>query len=85
MNRLNLYSLESSKTKNNKVVCDREKIIFFCGKLKMSCNKEDILEYDNEADYTNALDDSDVDEIEDEMKLTCVCDGGSEEYRSDDK
>jgi len=48
-------------------------------------NKEDILEYDNEADYTNALDDSDVDEIEDEMKLTCVCDGGSEEYRSDDK
>ncbi len=83
MNRLNLYSLKSSKPKNNKIVCDREKIVFFRWKLKMACNKEDILEYDNEADYTNALDDSDIDEIEDEMKLTCNTE--SEEYRSDDK
>jgi hypothetical protein len=46
----------------------------------MSYNKDDILEQDNEDDnYTNALDDSDLDEIADELKL--ICNTESDEYR----
>ena len=46
----------------------------------MSYSKEDIFEHDNKEDYcTNSLDDSDVDEIADEMKL--VCNTESDEYR----
>jgi hypothetical protein len=46
----------------------------------MSYNKEDILEEDDETDkYMKALDDSDVDDIEEEFKT--VCDVGSKEYR----
>ena len=46
----------------------------------MSYSKEDIFEHDNDEDnYTNALDNSDVDEIADEMKLICTTE--SDEYR----
>ena len=45
----------------------------------MSSNKEDIVAQLNEDNYTNVLEDSDVDDIADEMKL--MCDMESEEYR----
>jgi hypothetical protein len=46
----------------------------------MSYNKEDILEQDDETDkYMRALDDSDVDDIEEQLKT--VCNVESEEYR----
>ena len=45
----------------------------------MSSNKEDIVAQLNEDNYTNVLEDSDVDDIADEMKL--ICDIESEEYR----
>ena len=46
----------------------------------MSYNKEDILEQDDETDkYMRALDDSDVDDIEEQ--LNTVCNVESEEYR----
>ena len=45
----------------------------------MSSDKEDIVEQLNEDNYTNVLEDSDVDDIADEMKL--MCDIESEEYR----
>jgi hypothetical protein len=46
----------------------------------MSYSTEDILEKDDETDkYTRALDDSDVDDIEEEFKTGCNVE--SEEYR----
>ena len=45
----------------------------------MSSYKEDIVAQLNEDNYTNVLEDSDVDDIADEMKL--MCDIESEEYR----
>ena len=45
----------------------------------MSSDKEDIVAQVNEDNYTNVLEDSDVDDIADEMKL--MCDIESEEYR----
>ena len=45
----------------------------------MSSDKEDIVTQLNEDNYTNVLEDSDVDNIADEMKL--MCDIESEEYR----
>ena len=45
----------------------------------MSSDKEDIVAQLNEDNYTNVLEDSDVDDIADEMKL--MCDIESEEYR----
>ena len=45
----------------------------------MSNDKEDIVAQLNEDNYTNVLEDSDVDDIADEMKL--MCDIESEEYR----
>ena len=45
----------------------------------MSGDKEDIVAQLNEDNYTNVLEDSDVDDIADEMKL--MCDIESEEYR----
>ena len=45
----------------------------------MSSNKEDIVAQLNEDNYTNVLEDSDVDDIADKMKL--ICDIESEEYR----
>ena len=45
----------------------------------MSSDKEDIVAQLNEGNYTNVLEDSDVDDIADEMKL--MCDIESEEYR----
>ena len=46
----------------------------------MSYNKEDILEQDDETDkYMRALDDSDIDDIEEQLKT--VCNVESEEYR----
>ena len=45
----------------------------------MSSDKEDIVPQLNEDNYTNVLEDSDVDDIADEMKLKC--DIESEEYR----
>ena len=44
----------------------------------MSSDKEDIVAQLNEDNYTNVLEDSDVDDIADEMKL--MCDIESEEY-----
>jgi len=45
----------------------------------MSYSKENILEQDDETDkYSKALDDSDVDDIEEELK---TCNIESEEYR----
>ncbi|CAF2002945.1 unnamed protein product [Rotaria magnacalcarata] len=49
----------------------------------MSCNKQDIVKQQNEEDnYANPLEDSDVDEITEEMKL--ICDVESDEYSDDD-
>ena len=45
----------------------------------MSSDKEDIVAQVNEDNYTNVLEDSDVDDIADEMKL--MCDIESEECR----
>lgn len=45
----------------------------------MTSDKEDIIEQLNEDNYINVLEDSDVDDIADELKLTC--DIESEEYR----
>jgi hypothetical protein len=45
----------------------------------MAYNQEDILEQDNEVECMNVLDDSDVDDITEEMKLTR--DTESDEYR----
>ena len=45
----------------------------------MSSDKEDIVAQLNEGNYTNVLEDSNVDDIADEMKL--MCDIESEEYR----
>ena len=45
----------------------------------MSSDKEDIVAQLNEDNYTNVLEDSNVDDIADEMKL--MCDIESEEYR----
>ena len=46
----------------------------------MSHNKNSILEYDiDEDNCTSVLDDSDVDEIVEEMKL--MCNNESDEYR----
>ena len=45
----------------------------------MSSDKEDIVAQLNEDNYTNDLEDSDIDDIADEMKL--MCDIESEEYR----
>ena len=45
----------------------------------MSSDKDDIVAQLNEDNYTNVLEDSDVDDIADEMKL--MCDIESEEYR----
>ena len=45
----------------------------------MSSDKEGIVAQLNEDNYTNVLEDSDVDDIADEMKL--MCDIESEEYR----
>ena len=45
----------------------------------MSSDKEDIVAQLNEDNYTNVLEDSDVDDIADEMKL--MCDIETEEYR----
>ena len=45
----------------------------------MSSDMEDIVAQLNEDNYTNVLEDSDVDDIADEMKL--MCDIESEEYR----
>ena len=45
----------------------------------MSSDKEDIVAQLNEDNYTNVLEDSDIDDIADEMKL--MCDIESEEYR----
>ena len=45
----------------------------------MSSDKEDIVAQLNEDNYTNVFEDSDVDDIADEIKL--MCDIESEEYR----
>ena len=45
----------------------------------MSSDKENIVAQLNEDNYTNVLEDSDVDDIADEMKL--MCDIESEEYK----
>ena len=45
----------------------------------MSSDKEDIVAQVNEDNYTNVLEDPDIDDIADEMKL--MCDIESEEYR----
>ena len=45
----------------------------------MSNDKEDIVAQLNEDNYTNVLEDSDVDDIADEMEL--MCDIESEEYK----
>ena len=45
----------------------------------MTSDKEDIVAQLNEDNYTNVLEDSDVDDIADEMKL--MYDIESEEYR----
>ena len=45
----------------------------------MSSDKENIVAQLNEGNYTYVLEDSDVDDIADEMKL--MCDIESEEYR----
>ena len=45
----------------------------------MSSDKEDFVAQLNEDNYTNVLEDSDVDDIADEIKLKC--DIKSEEYK----
>ena len=58
---------------------DRRDIPFYNLYFSMSSNKEDIVAQLNEDNYTNVLEDSDVDDIADKMKL--ICDIESEEYR----
>ncbi len=70
MNRLNLKRLLSG----------RKKHIIFYWAVKILYNEEDILEQDDETDkYIKALDDFDVDDMEEELKP--VGNVESEEYR----